>query len=102
MDPVKSKKSNTPADSSKTNRTSNGMQAKKVRVAVIGAGNMGRHHIRNYAVLPEADLVAISDINPDSKKLAKEYKMTYYPDYKKMLDTEKPDAVSIVVPTPLH
>ncbi len=30
-------------------------------VAVIGAGRMGRHHIRIYGELPEADLVAVVD-----------------------------------------
>ena len=26
----------------------------KLRVAVIGAGNMGKNHLRNYYLLPEA------------------------------------------------
>ncbi len=75
---------------------------KAVRVAVIGAGNMGRHHVRNYAELPDAELVGLADINPDSGKMAAEYGATHFVDYKKMIDTLKPDAVSIAVPTPLH
>lgn len=78
------------------------MPNSKLRVAVIGAGNMGRHHVRNYSMLPESELVALSDVNPASKELAKEYKAEFFADYKEMLDTVKPDAVSIVVPTPLH
>lgn len=78
------------------------MSLKKIRVAVIGAGNMGRHHVRNYSILPESELVALADVNPDSKKLADEYKAEFFTDYKEMLDTVKPDAISIVVPTPLH
>lgn len=77
-------------------------RSKKIRVAVIGAGNMGRHHIRNYAVLPGAQLVGLADINPDSKKLADEVKTKFYKDYKKMIDELRPEAVSIVVPTPFH
>lgn len=74
----------------------------KIRVAVIGAGNMGKNHLRNYFILPEADLVGLADINPDTKKLADEYKTAFFTDYKKMLDEVRPHAVSIVVPTPFH
>jgi predicted dehydrogenase len=74
----------------------------KLRVAVIGAGNMGKNHLRNYFLLPECDLVALADINPAAEKLASEFQAEFYTDYIKMLDDMKPDAVSIVVPTPLH
>lgn len=74
----------------------------KVRVAVIGAGNMGRNHLRNFFLLPEADLVALADINPETQSMADEYKAKYYTDYKQMIDEMKPDAVSVVVPTSFH
>lgn len=74
----------------------------KVPVAVIGAGNMGKNHVRNYFLMPEAELVGLSDVNPDARKIADEYRATFFTDYKKMLDELKPRAVSIVVPTPLH
>lgn len=78
------------------------MGNKKIKVAVIGAGNMGRHHLRNYYMLPEVELVALADLNPETKSFADEYKTKHFTDYKKMLDLTKPDAVSIVVPTPFH
>ena len=78
------------------------MLKQKIRVAVIGGGNMGRNHLRNYAVLPSAEPVALVDIDPKTKSLAAEYDAEYFTDYKKMLDKVQPDAVSIVVPTPLH
>lgn len=74
----------------------------KTRVAVIGAGNMGKNHLRNYFMLPETDLVGLADINPKAKHLADEFSTELFLDYKKMLDETKPEAVSIVVPTPLH
>lgn len=74
----------------------------KIRVAVIGAGNMGKNHLRNYFLLPESELVGLADINPATKKLADEYGAAFFTDYKQMLDEVKPDAVSIVVPTPFH
>ena len=34
-----------------------------VPVAVIGAGHMGRHHVRKYAEMPAAKLVAVIDLD---------------------------------------
>lgn len=77
--------------------------SKKLRVVVVGAGNMGRNHVRTYSNMEDdVELLALADINPDSKHLANEYGIQHYTDYKKMFDELKPDAVSIVVPTPLH
>lgn len=78
------------------------LSGKKIRVAVIGAGNMGKNHLRNYFMLPGAELVGLADINPATEKLAKEYGASFFTDYKQMLDEAKPEAVSIVVPTPFH
>lgn len=74
----------------------------RLRVAVIGTGNMGKNHVRNYFMLPESDLVGIADVNPAAKTLADEYKTNFFTDYKVMLDEVRPDAVSVVVPTPFH
>lgn len=74
----------------------------RLRVAVIGAGNMGKNHVRNYFMLPESDLVGVADANPEMKSLADEYKAAFFTDYKKMLDELRPDAISVVVPTPFH
>jgi len=74
----------------------------KIRVAVIGGGNMGKNHVRNYSLLPEAELIGLADINPETEKLANEYNASFFTDYTKMLDELHPEAVSIVVPTPLH
>ena len=78
------------------------MSRNKVRVAVIGTGNMGRHHARNYFALDEAELVALADIIPAGKNLAKEFGAEFFTNYKEMIDHAKPEAVSIVVPTPFH
>ena len=75
---------------------------KSIKVAVIGAGNMGKNHLRNYFGMKDAELVGLADINPDTKKLAKEFGASFFTDYKKMLDELQPEAVSIVVPTPFH
>jgi len=72
-----------------------------MRVAVIGTGNMGRHHVRVYKELG-ANLVAIADISSDAKRIAKKYDCKFYNNFREMIKNEKPDAVSIAVPTSHH
>ena len=76
--------------------------AEPLRVAVIGGGNMGRHHVRNYAELPESDLVAVADFNPAVAELAAKHGAKYFSDYREMLEAVQPEAVTVAVPTNLH
>ena len=78
------------------------MSNPKVRVAVIGAGNMGKNHLRNHFMLPEAELVGLADVDAATEELATEYRTAHFTDYRKMLDQLRPEAVSVVVPTPFH
>jgi UDP-N-acetylglucosamine 3-dehydrogenase len=75
---------------------------KKTRVAIIGAGNMGRNHVRTYAKMSEVEVVAIVDVDPRSAELAEQYGIPYVSDYNELLAKKAVDAVSIVTPTPLH
>ena len=73
-----------------------------LRVGVIGAGAMGKNHIRIYSEMPGVELAGISDIDKDVvEELAQQYNTKAFTDYKEML-TEGLDAVSIVVPTKMH
>lgn len=74
-----------------------------LRVAVIGVGSMGKNHARVYADLSDVELVAVSDISPElAQSIGEKYSVPGYADYRRMLSVEKPDAVSIVVPTATH
>ncbi len=73
-----------------------------IKVGVIGVGQMGQHHARNYSSMRGVKLVAISDTNPEKKKIADEYGCKFYNSYVEMLKNEDIDAVSIVVPSSLH
>jgi len=74
-----------------------------VNVAVIGTGAMGRHHVRIYSELENVNLVAISDLDEkNGKLLAEKHSCMFYKDFKEMLNKEKIDAVSVVVPTKHH
>ena len=74
-----------------------------MRVAVIGVGSMGRNHVRVYTEMPEVELVAVVDANPTAgEQIAHRYHVPYYTDVCEMLEKERPDAVSVAVPTSLH
>lgn len=76
---------------------------KKLKAAVIGIGNMGRHHARIYSELLETELVAVSDLDEKKgKEIALSYQCNFYKNYQEMLDKEKPELVSIAVPTSFH
>ncbi len=76
---------------------------KKLKVAVIGAGAMGKNHARVYSGMDNVELVAVCDSSEDAgKPIADSCNAKYYSDCKKMLDEEKLDAVSVCVPTKFH
>ena len=73
------------------------------RVAVIGLGNMGKHHARNYALLAGVELVSVCDLNSElANATAKKFLCKPYYNYQEMLQKENIEAVSIAVPTNLH
>jgi predicted dehydrogenase len=39
--------------------------ADKVRIGVIGTGQIGKRHVQRYSEIPEAELVALCDIRGD-------------------------------------
>ncbi len=74
-----------------------------LNAAVIGVGNMGRHHARVYSEIEGVNLIAVADSDEkNGRNIAKKFRCRFYCDYIEMLDKEKIDAVSIAVPTSLH
>lgn len=75
----------------------------KLKAAVIGAGSMGSRHARVYAELPETELVAVVDASEaNSVRVADQHGGKAYTDYQEMLAVERPDLVTVAVPTILH
>jgi predicted dehydrogenase len=72
-----------------------------IKVAVIGVGYLGRFHAQKYATLPNANLVAVCDADPERAAIvAKENDTEAATDYQSLIG--KVDAVSIATPTPYH
>ncbi len=72
---------------------------KKIRAAIIGYGKRGKTHLRNYLKINDIEVVAICDI---SKNIVLNYNIKLYQDFKKMIDLEDIDAISICTPTNEH
>src|SRR5690606_4376531 len=75
---------------------------KKIRVGVIGVGNIGRVHIDALRILPNVEVVSIcsrSNMEQRAKQLGIN---SYYTDYKEMIDKEKLDSVHICTTNDTH
>ncbi len=73
-------------------------------VAVVGAGNMGRHHARNYHDLDGAELRAVVDADgARAEEVAARFGAEAYTDIEAMLKgVEDLAAASVAVPTTSH
>ncbi len=77
------------------------MEEKKLRVAVVGAGYLGKFHAEKYAHLDGVELVGVVDTDPATANIvAGKFDVAAYTDHRDLLG--KVDAVSVVVPTPAH
>ena len=75
----------------------------KLRVAVVGAGIYGINHINAYKWNPDAELVAVCDLNPALReKIGAEFQVRTYERVEDMLAREELDAVSIATPDCYH
>lgn len=79
------------------------MSTEKLKVGVIGLGNMGKHHVRNYANLKQAKVTALCDVHePTLNEFTEKYECEGYKTLDEMLDKATLDAVSITAPTKYH
>jgi myo-inositol 2-dehydrogenase/D-chiro-inositol 1-dehydrogenase len=78
---------------------------KKLKIGVIGTGRIGKVHIASLVQnVPQAEVVAIADINLKSaKEVAKAFGIaTVYSNYKDLLKHPEVDAIAICSPTDTH
>lgn len=81
------------------------MTDKKVRIALVGAGNVAQiAHLPAYHKHPDVELVALVDEDPvKCASLQKHYDiLRTYEDFTKMLEKEDVDGVDICTPNYLH
>ena len=78
--------------------------ATKVKIGIIGCGAIGLVHADAYAKVPDAELVAMSDLYSDrlQEKAQKYHVSKIFSDYHQLLADPEIDAVSICVPNYMH
>jgi len=75
--------------------------SRKIRTAVIGVGYLGGFHAEKYAALPNADLVAVVDVDRErAESVANRLDARAFTCHSEILGMV--DAVSIAVPTQSH
>lgn len=71
-----------------------------IKVAVVGVGALGQHHVRVLSSLEDCKLECVVDVNLDrAKEIAEKYKINFLGDYKELKDIE---TVVISAPTTYH
>lgn len=73
-----------------------------LRIALIGAGNMGQQHYQHLKTLNEARLCAVADPGPQAPALAAEWGVAHFADHRQMLEQTRPDAVIVANPNNQH
>jgi len=77
------------------------MSPKALRIAVIGAGHLGRWHAQQLAGLDAVELAAVCDPDPARKSVADLYDAPFFTNHVELFDLGL-DGVSIAAPTTLH
>lgn len=76
----------------------------KVRIGVIGVGQIGKRHLRQYQEVPEAEVVAIADIREEeARRVAQEFGIPHvYTDYHDLLRRDDIQSVDVALHNRLH
>lgn len=82
------------------------MSKKKLGIGIIGSGGIAQGaHMPGYAAIPDlCEIVAVADVNPETAKAAAEkFQVKHvFTDYRKLLEMDEVDAVSVCTPNYLH
>ena len=71
----------------------------KVKIAVIGIGNIGNTHLRLIDMIPELELTAVCDVvSEKADAAAEQYGVKAYYDTDKLFDDKIVDAVTVGTP----
>jgi predicted dehydrogenase len=76
----------------------------KIRVGMIGVGQIGKHHLDNYKQVAGAEIVAAADINEaEVRRVGELYQIpNLYTDFRKLLERDDIDAVDVCLHNNFH
>ena len=72
-----------------------------VRLAVMGAGLIGKCHIAHIAKRPESVLAAVVDPMPAAREMAAVHGTAWYPRLSEMLAEMRPDGIIVATREPV-
>src|SRR5690348_16124097 len=72
------------------------------RIAVIGAGLIGRKHLAILKDDPTFEVAGIADPSPQAEAYARENGFAYFANADALLDTTRPDGVIVAGPNATH
>jgi len=75
----------------------------KIKFALIGCGAISKKHTESLKRIPEAEIIAVCDANPEiASSVGKTNNVPYYASYKEMTEKEDIDVFSILTPSGTH
>src|SRR5690348_10234914 len=79
------------------------IMVEKLRFAIVGCGVIGPLHAEAITSLPDAELVAVADVDQEkAQKLAEKYHARAYSSFQDMFAAEKLDVINICTPSGMH
>jgi len=77
---------------------------KRIRVGVIGVGQIGKKHLETYLSTPGVDVIGIAGRDPErTQQVALDYHLAYWTsDYRELLARDDIDAISVCLHNNLH
>ena len=77
---------------------------RKVKIGIIGVGQIGKSHIKKYEAIPDAEIVAVCDVNEEeAKRVCETHNIPkYYTDFRELLKREDIEAVDVCLHNNLH
>src|SRR5438309_6269872 len=76
----------------------------RVRVGVIGVGQIGKSHVEGYSKIEGVEIAAVADVNEaEAARVAAQYGIpAVYPDFRKLLEREDIQAVDVCLHNNFH
>ncbi|MDF1513151.1 MAG: Gfo/Idh/MocA family oxidoreductase, partial [Anaerolineae bacterium] len=76
----------------------------KIRIGMIGVGQIGKSHLRNYQKIDDAQIVALADINvEEGQRVSREFNIpNVYTNFRELLTRDDIDAVDVCLHNNYH
>ena len=80
------------------------MDRKKIRIGVIGVGQIGKHHLTAYQKIPGAEIVAVADIQEaEARHVAQQFNVpNVFTDFRRLLGRDDIEAVDVCLHNNFH